>query len=458
MESVIDKVLRQINIVEIVSQYISLTKKGKNYVGICPFHEDSNPSLVVSPEKQIYNCFVCNNGGNAIAFIQRIEKCDFKEAFNKLIDLSGLDESFKMKVKEEITYNPYNELQQRQIKMNDAIQEFLKYNARMNSEGCLDYLKNRGINDESLDKFGIGYLSDINALTNYLIKKYGFQEHEMAENDFFRIGNYGIFSPYEHRITIPIYDRFHYLIGYAGRQSIVNTGLDAKYINPSTTEIFQKSQTLYNMFNANGALRNNDAIFVVEGYMDAITMDQNGYPNTVALMGTALTDEHITLLKHTKKDIVIVLDGDQAGQNAMLKIYRQCARSGLDVMFAVLPEGKDPDDMFKINGQEMKELLDNYQFGYEFAVKYYDKTDNFKKQKEQIKELMIDFSLQDRDALDKAHFFQLLSKKYEMELIAVNEVYMQYYQERNKVQRQNQYRKLSDMAKKQPIKGRKSGA
>lgn len=425
-ESIIDKVLQQVDIVDVVSHYVQLTKKGRNFVGICPFHDDTSPSLTVSREKRIFNCFVCNTGGNAISFVQKMEKCGFKEAFNKVIDIGGLSEDLKMKITQEITYNPYDENQQRQIKMNETIQNYLSYNIKtVNNEGSLDYLRDRGISEESQEKFGLGYLHDAQIVANFLEIKCGFTKEEIAENDFFRATSYGLFSPYEHRITIPIYDRFNYLIGFAGRKAVVETKLEAKYINPSTTNIFQKSSVLFNHYNAKGALRGKDEIYVVEGYLDVIAMDAAGYPNSVAIMGTALTKEQIELFKRLKKDVVVALDGDVAGKRAMMNIYHQCSQEGLDVMFAVLPDGQDPDDLYRKDCNTLKDKLDNYQYGYEFALEYYDNdiNVNFKKQKQQIKEMMIDFAKQNRDELDKSHFFQLIQKKYNLGIEAISKTF-----------------------------------
>ena len=425
-ESIIEKVLQQVDIVDIVSHYVDLTKRGKNYIGVCPFHDDTHPSLSVNREKRIFNCFSCNTGGNAINFVQKIEKCGFKEAFNKIIDLAGLNDEFKMKITQENTYYPYNEKQRRQIKMNETIQEYLSYNIRTNNnEGSLEYLKNRGIDEETQNRFGIGYMHDAQIVAKFLEKKCGFTKEEISQNDLFRLNEFGIFSPYEHRITIPIYDKFNYLIGFAGRKSLFETKIDAKYINPSTTDIFQKSNVLFNLYNAKNSLHNVDEIYVVEGYLDVIAMDAAGYRNTVALMGTALAKEQIDQLKGLKKDIVIVLDGDKAGQKAMFKIYQQCVDLGLDVMFSVLPDGKDPDDMFKADKMQMINILNNYQYGYEFALDYYKSLDNvnFKKQKEQIRELMTKFVKQNRDELDKAHFFHLIHEIYHLDLSSIEKTY-----------------------------------
>ncbi|CVH76636.1 DNA primase [Massilimicrobiota sp. An80] len=424
-ENVIKIVVDQVDIVDVISNYIDLKKSGRNYVGICPFHDDTNPSLTVNREKKLFKCFVCGAGGNVITFVMKIENCGFKEAFNKVVELGGLSNDLKMKITQEFTYNPYNEKQRRQIKMNEIIQEYLSYNIKTaNAEGSYEYLTNRGISDEAQKRFGLGYMHDVHLVIRFLQQKCGFTREEIAENDFFRINDFGIYSPYEHRITIPIYDRFHYLIGFAGRKGQYETKLDAKYINPSTTDLFHKGRILFNHYNAVHESKSKKEIYVVEGYMDAIAMDANGYPNTVAIMGTAMTHEQIEYLKQIKSEVVIVLDGDGAGQRAMFSIYRQCVKEGLDASFAVLPDGKDPDDMLRTQKAEMDRILANYMYGYEFAASYcYDPAMSFRRQKELIMEMMDDFIHQERDVLDRSHFFHLIQESYGLDVESIRETY-----------------------------------
>lgn len=425
-QSIIDKVLEQVDIVDIIQNYIPLTKKGKSYLGLCPFHEDTNPSLSVSKEKRIYKCFTCNEGGNAISFIQKMEHCDFKTAYNKLIELAGLNEDWKMKIVQEPTYDPYDEKQKRQIEMNDSIQKYLEYRLHTNMEKSLDYVRERGLQDDCLKKFGIGYLDDIKPVINFLEKKFGFTVEEMKMNDFFRYNERGLFSPFEHRITIPIFDRYNHLIGFAGRKAYAETFMDGKYINPSTTELFEKSKVLYNLYHARNALRSKKALYIVEGYMDVVAMTINSYDNCVALMGTALTQEHINQLKQLKdKDIVFVLDGDKAGQASMFRIYAQSVEAGLDAKFVCLPEGRDPDDLFRSDKEKMDVLLSSYHYGYEFALDYCKQhpEPSFMKQKEQMK-LMLDlFSRQQRDAFDLAHLTSMMTEVYDIDRESIKAVY-----------------------------------
>ncbi len=432
-ENTVDKILEKVDIVKVVSNYIQLNKNGRNYVGICPFHDDTKPSLTVSPSKQIFKCFVCNEGGNAITFIMKYEKCGFKEAYNKLIEIGGLSPELKLKVSSELTYNPYDANQRRQIEMNEVIQKFVGYMLTTDIEGCLQYTEKRGFDDVQRKKFGLGYLHDSEKLIMAL-KKNNFTDEEIIKNDFFRKSKYGIYSPYEHRLTIPIYDQYNYLIGFAGRHIEIKTVLQGKYINPSTTDLFEKNRILFNHYNAKGALRKSEALYVVEGYMDVLAMSANGYENTVAIMGTALTKEQIELLKKNKdKDIVFVLDGDKAGQKAMHMINYQCIKEGLNPMFAVVPNGMDPDDVFRSNPDEMKEILESYIYGYEFDIQYYQSLSNvsFKKKKEQIIYMMKNFINAQYDSLDLSHFINMMSSTYHIDNQTLKDAY-------DKIKNQNQ--------------------
>ena len=425
-QNIIDKVLEQVDIVDLIQQYIPLTKKGKSYVGLCPFHEDTNPSLSVSKEKHIYKCFTCNEGGNAIHFIQKMENCDFKTAYNKLIEVAGLSDEWKMKIIQEPTYDPYDAKQKRQIEMNDAIQKYLEYRLHTNIEKSLEYVRERGLEDDCLKKFGIGYLDDIKPVIAFLEKKFGFTQEEMKMNDFFRYNERGLFCPFEHRITIPIFDRYNHLIGFAGRKAYAETFMDGKYINPSTTDLFEKSKVLYNLYQARNALRGKPALYIVEGYMDVIAMGMNGYDNTVALMGTVLTQEHIAQLKQIRdKDVVFVLDGDKAGQESMFRIYTQSVEAGLDAKFVRLPDDRDPDDLFKTDKARMNELLSSYQYGYEYALDYCKQhpEPSFMKQKEQLRKMLKLFSQQKRDAFDLAHLTSMITDVYDIDRESVKAVY-----------------------------------
>lgn len=447
-QSTIDTVLKQVDIVSIISQYLPLTKRGRDYIGICPFHDDTSPSLYVSSEKQICKCFACNEGGNAISFIQKFEKCDFKTAYNKVIELGGLSEELKLKIMKEPTYDPYDADQRKMIKMNEGIQEYLKYRIQTNVEGCLNFVNERGIDDKCISQFGLGYLDDINIIIKLLEKKYKYTIDEIRKNDFFRFNDNGkVYSPYVHRITIPIYDQYQNLLGFAGR-SIPSHQLDGpKYINPSTTSLFEKSNILYNLYNARNSEKSKKEIYIVEGYMDAISMSRNGYGNTVALMGTALTKNHIEILSRIKdKEFIFVLDGDRAGQESMHKIYKQLAGTQLRPRFVILPDGKDPDDMFKMADLRMDTLLSNYLCGFEFEIKYQqsllnDKT-SFIKKKQQIMEIVQDFAKDNHDYLDKAYFTSLLSDTYGIDIESVKN----YYREEEKKIQSSRNRMITSQA------------
>lgn len=434
-QNTIDIVLKQVDIVQIVSQYISLTKRGKDYVGICPFHDDTSPSFHVSSEKQICKCFACNEGGNAISFIQKIEKCDFKTAYNKVIEIGGLPEDLKMKIVKEPTYDPYDAEQRKLIKMNEGIQEYLKYRILTNVEGCLQFAGERGLEDDIINRFGFGYLDDVKVVIKLLEKKYNFTVEDIKKNDFFRFSDDGsrIYSPYEHRLTIPIYDQYQNLLGFAGRNTPDFEKNGPKYINPSTTSLFEKSSILFNLFNARNESKNKREVYIVEGYMDAASMAKNGYGNTVALMGTALTEKQVQILKGMKnKELVFVLDGDKAGLDAMHRIYKQLAASDINPRFVILPDAKDPDDMFKMKDSKMDELLSQYLCGFEFEIMYFkskfNENTSFIRKKEQIKEIVSDFAKGNHDYLDKAYFTSLLSETYQIDLESVKN----YYREEEK--------------------------
>lgn len=419
--------INKADIVKIISHYISLNKKGNNYVGVCPFHADNNPSLSVNPQKKIFKCFSCGEGGNAITFIMKYEKCDFKTAYNRLIEIEGFSEDMKLTIVNKPTYDPYDEKQRKQIKINEAIQEYLSYRIKSNIEGCLDYVQNRGLNEDVQKEFGIGYLDDVKVLINLLEKKYKYTIEDLKENDFFRFNDYGMYTLYEHRITLPIYDKYHNLIGFAGRKTDYPSKADMKYINPATTDLFKKEEILFNFYNAKEAI--GQRLYIVEGYMDVIAMAKGGYKNTVALMGTALTKSHINLLNSLKDiEVTFVLDGDKAGQMAMYKSYKKLCSEKINATYVILPDGKDPDDILQsTDHQGMDALLENRLSGFEFALKFYEEytadTVSFIRKKEIIKEMMDDFVKSKHDDLDTSYFLNALSKDYGLDEESIRNYY-----------------------------------
>ena len=330
--------IRQANdIVDVISSYIPLSKKGKNYFGVCPFHDDTNPSMSVSKDKQIYKCFSCGASGNVITFVMDYEHVDFRQALSILAKKAGID--FKgSSVKTSNKYQKYYDMYDLALKL---------YQNNINSslaKDALKYLESRKIDKSIIKHFKIGLSVGKNDLTNILTKK-GYSTLEM-EN--FGLGN-GYNDLYYDRIMFPLFDTNNNVVGFSGR--IYNTSSDSKYINTKETPIFKKGELLYNYYNAKDEARILKNVIVVEGFMDVIRLYSVGIKNVVALMGTALTKEQIILLKRLSNNIYLCLDGDSAGKKAMLSIGDELVKNGCNT-FVIALEDLDPDEYILKHGKD----------------------------------------------------------------------------------------------------------
>lgn len=330
----------KIDIVDIIGERIPLTARGKNYFGVCPFHDDSNPSLCVSREKQIYTCFSCHATGNVYTFLMNYEHIEFKEALSYLggkvgVDVSGIHIEKKK--------TPYDNLYQ-------AYSISTKYfqNNLVSSLGkqARQYLMKRGLQDDVIKEFEVGLsLSTRDDLTKLLMKK---------NYDLKTLNEIGLSSldhdTYNDRIMFPLYDVSGKQVGFSGR--IYKNVDQNKYLNTKETKIFKKGEMLYHYHKAISHCREEGYVIVMEGFMDVIRSYTIGIKNTVALMGTALTNEQIKLIKRLSSNIILCLDGDDPGRKAALKNGEAILKSGLEVKVVTLPKDDDPDTFILKNGKE----------------------------------------------------------------------------------------------------------
>ncbi len=342
--NVANNIRSKVDIVDIIGERIPLTARGKNFFGVCPFHDDSNPSLCVSREKQIYTCFSCHATGNVYTFLMNYEHMEFKDALKYLGDRVGvLVEGIKISRKNtkfDKLYEAYNlSAKYYQNNLNSAAGKEAK-----------KYLYSRGINDEVIKEFEIGLsLDKKDDLITLLTKKYDLSTLN-------RIGlaneNYDV---YRDRIMFSLYDVSGKIVGFSGR--IYKDNGQSKYLNTKETDIFKKGEMLYHYHIAKEECRLKKYVLVMEGFMDVIRASTIGIRNTIALMGTALTKEQISLLKRLSKNIFLCLDGDDAGVHATLSIGDTLLDEGLEVKVVSLPNPDDPDTFILNNGKEKFENL-----------------------------------------------------------------------------------------------------
>ena len=356
----IENLKSHLDVVDIISQFIELKKTGANFKACCPFHGEDTPSFVVSPTKQIYHCFGCGVGGDSIKFVMEHEKLSYPEALEKLASMANIsleyDSSYK-KIDSSII-----------VKVNDYYQKLLTHN-----EDSKAYLKSRGISDFSIEKFEIGYASGSNDTINFLKTNF-LNLADAKEFGIIDTGQNGLYSRFIDRITFPIYTINGTVVGFGGRTI---TGHNAKYINSPQTKLFNKSRLLYGYNLAKDTVYKQKTIIVTEGYLDVIMLHQAGFSNAVATLGTALTAEHLPLLKRGEPKVIVAYDGDKPGLNAAYKASLLLSHSQFKGGVVIFEDGQDPADM--VNGNRIDELNAMFSdttpfivFVIDFIVQKYD--------------------------------------------------------------------------------------
>lgn len=375
-EDLIDEVISQNDIVDVVSEYVTLKKSGRNFVGLCPFHREKTPSFCVSLDKQIFKCFGCSEGGNVISFIMKIENLDFWESVELLAERAGIDLTrYEQSSKMPSNAKEIKNLKETMFNINRDVGIYYHDNLVdiLNEDNNLvkEYVKKRQFDNKTLTKFGIGFANGKIPLFDYLQKK-GYTKEEilkagiLVENDKGRI-----YDRYYSRLIFPIFDIRDRIVAFGGR--VLDKSLP-KYVNSPENEIYHKGKTLYLM---NFAKRNRqERIIIVEGYMDAIALQKSGFDNAVASLGTALTDDQARLLKKYTDNVIICYDQDAAGQNATLRGLDILNKRGLNVKVLKLdkPDVKDPDEYINKYGKErFKNCIDNSISLVEFKVAMLEK-------------------------------------------------------------------------------------
>lgn len=359
------------DIVDIIGERIPLVARGKNFFGVCPFHDDSNPSMCVSREKQIYTCFSCHATGNVYTFLMNYEHIDFREALRYLGEKVGVNVSSinikKKTTKFEHLYEAYN----------FAVKYFQNNLSAAVGKEARSYLSKRGINEEAIKEFEIGLsLESRDDLTKLLVSK----KYELST-----LNKIGLSSDdhdiYDDRIMFPLYDVSGQVVGFSGR--IYKDVDQNKYLNTKETDIFKKGEMLYHYHVAREECRLKKSVIVMEGFMDVIRASIVGVKNTVALMGTALTNNQFNLIKRLSNNIILCLDGDDPGVKAMLSIGEHLLDEGVEVKVVVLPDNDDPDSFILKHGKErFIGLVENALNFSDFKMQQLRKNVNFRSDEE----------------------------------------------------------------------------
>lgn len=328
---------RKVNIVDIIAEYLPIERKGKNYFAICPFHDDHNPSMSISPEKQIYTCFVCGESGNVFNFVMNYEKISFKEAVSKVAQKAGVMLDVKVDDKPKV-----EDKNIKYYKMFDITNKYYQNNIRSSyGKKALKYLNDRKLDDETIKEFEIGLSMNDNNVSKLLVNK-GYDINELVDIGLCGKNKNFTYDIFRNRIMFPLYDLDGRVVGFSGR--IYNEEDDSKYVNSKESLIFKKGILLYNYHKAMKYAREKHQIIIVEGFMDVIRLYTVGIKNVVASMGTAITKEHADLIRKLSKNVVLCFDGDKAGEKATISAIEALEKIGIEPKIIRLEDNLDPDD------------------------------------------------------------------------------------------------------------------
>ena len=368
----IEKLKNQIDIVDIIEHFLPVKKMGANYKCVCPFHDDKNPSMSISQSKQIFHCFACKAGGDAIKFVMDYEKLTYPEAIERIASLVN----FSLEYTNDKA--PTQKENKHILEKANAFyrSEFFKH------EAAVRYIYSRGINDAMIEKFELGWAGD-SASTIRLLQNENIEPKEALEVGIVKQNEKGIYASFIERITFPIYSHTTRLVGFGGRTI---SDHPAKYVNSPQSVVFDKSKLLYGYHLAKQSIFEKKQIIITEGYLDVIMLHYAGFTNAVAVLGTALTTSHLPLLKRGEISVVLCFDGDGAGINAAIKSSRLLSQNEIDGSVVIIKGGADPADMvFAGRSEELKEMFDSGtelgEFYIEQIVKKYDISRPVQKQK-----------------------------------------------------------------------------
>ena len=346
-EETIAKVRNNVNIVNVISQYVSLEKKGKDFVGLCPFHEEKTPSFTVSEGKQFFKCFGCGKGGNVFSFLMYKENLTFPESVQKVADFAHIDIGEYSSQKPKFS----NVL----IKINEKAADFYHRVLISTNAGKPghSYAEKRGLNQDIINHFRIGYAPKQNNLLLTYLREQNFKDEDLVKSGLFvQSQNGDLFDRFRERLMFPLSNEGDYVVGFSGRR-LSSDKTEAKYINSPETEIFTKSKTLFHFAEAKKAARSEKHLILYEGYMDVIAAYKAGIKSGIASMGTSLTDQQVYMLRRITKNIIINYDGDDPGIHAEERATRMFNQvGGFNLGIVVLPEKLDPDEYVKKYGAE----------------------------------------------------------------------------------------------------------
>lgn len=406
----IDAILKSADIVTVISAYIPVIKKGRSFLAVCPFHDDKNPSLNISKEKQIFKCFACGTGGNAITFVEKYEKISFEEAVRKVADIVGFHD-------ERLTKQAYHAYVNPSLTpLYDCINDLEKYYqyALTIEEGKVasDYLAGRNIDGGEIVKYGLGYAPKDGQSTVKFLQAKGHSLKSIESIGIALAKLQGTSDNNAGRLVFPLADEDGQIVGFSARR-LADDG-STKYVNSPETPIFHKGNVLYNYHNAKQTARHDGYIYVLEGFMDVMALGKAGINSAIALMGTSLSNEQILLLRRLNCEVRLCLDGDAPGQVGMMKMITQLNRAAISFRLVSNPgDLRDPDDILQESGPEaLKTSMSHLVDAFDFQIDYYT---NVKKldspeEKKKVMTYFLPFLRNVPAGLDRDNYIVKLSK------------------------------------------------
>ena len=408
-DDIIEEVRQKNDIVDVVSQYVKLTRKGSSYFGLCPFHNEKTPSFSVTPGKQMYYCFGCGAGGNVLNFIMEYENYTFGEALKHLADRAGV-ELPQIEYSKEVREKAQERAELLEINKQAAQYFYYQLRTEKSAQGY-QYLTGRGLSEETMRKFGLGYSDKFGGGLYQFLKSKGYGDDRLRESGLFNVDErHGMYDKFWNRVIFPIMDVNNRVIGFGGR--VMGDG-KPKYLNSPETKIFDKSRNLYGLNVARTTRRK--YLILCEGYMDVISMHQAGFTNAVASLGTALTSGHASLLKRYTQEVLLLYDSDEAGVRAALRAIPILREAGVNSRVVNLRPYKDPDEFIKNLGAEaFEERLEQASDSFMFRVSIAESEFSMEEPQGQNRffERCAEMLLELKDELERNLYIEAIVKKY----------------------------------------------
>ncbi|HDV0848964.1 DNA primase [Enterococcus faecalis] len=454
-QEVIEEVRHRTNIVDIIGQYVQLKKSGKNYMGLCPFHEERSPSFSVAEDKQIFHCFGCGKGGTVFNFLQEIEGISFPDSVKRVADLEHLSVDFDWSEPREVADTPENQQRRSLLQLHSKAAE-LYHHILVNTkigEPALNYLLERGLTQELIETFQIGFAPQKRDFLSQVFKNEQLDETLFEPSGLFVQRDNGTFlDRFYQRIMFPINDPQGNVIAFSGRllKTADFPGDEMpKYLNSPETTLFNKRETLFNFDRARKEIRKENTVLLFEGFMDVIAAWQSGVKSGVASMGTSLTNEQIRRLERVAKEVVICYDGDNAGVQATNRAIQLLQEnSHFDLSIVSIPEKLDPDEYVRKYGAEAFQNLANHgrETVFSFKMNYHRLTRNMNNEKEQldyVNELLRELT-NVQSPLERDRYLNQIAQEFQLSVHSLEEQFNQLKQEQRSVQRQERQQFYQD--------------